>query len=109
MGCLPSAPRAREPKPAAGTLRHGQRSARVFLQLAPERLQQMDTAATAGDGSTLAVEARKIAEAADQFASRAVADCAQRIELAAASRNFARAAEELTTLRREIQELSALV
>ena len=81
----------------------------VFLQLAPERLQQMDTAATAGDGSTLAVEARKIAEAADQFASRAVADCAQRIELAAASRNFARAAEELTTLRREIQELSALV
>jgi CheY-like chemotaxis protein len=80
----------------------------VFLQLAPERLQQMDTAATEGDGTTLAAEARKIADAADQFASRAVADCAQRIELAAANRNFARAAEELTTLRREIQELSAL-
>jgi len=80
----------------------------LFLQLAPERLQQMNTAATAGDGNTLAAEAHKIAEAANQFASRAVAECAQRIELAAANRNFARAAEELATLRREIQELSAL-
>jgi len=81
----------------------------VFLQLAPERLQQMEDAATAGNGNTLVAEARKIADAADQFASRAVADCAQRIELAAANRNFAKAAEELATLRREIQELSALV
>jgi len=80
----------------------------VFLQLAPERLQQMEDAATAGNGNTLVAEARKIAEAANQFASRAVADCAQRIELAAANRNFAKAAEELATLRREIQELSAL-
>jgi hypothetical protein len=80
----------------------------VFLQLAPERLLQMDSAATAGDGSTITAEARKIAEAADQFSSRAVAECAQRIELAAAHRNFARVAEEMATLRREIQELSAL-
>ena len=81
----------------------------VFLQLAPERLQQMAAAATEGDGNTLIAEARKIAEAADQFASRPVAESAQRIELAAASRNFARVAEELATLRREIQDLSALV
>ncbi len=80
----------------------------LFLQLAPERLLQMETAASQGDGHTLAAEARKIAEAADQFASRAVADCAQRVELAAANRNFAKAAEELVTLRREIRELSAL-
>ena len=37
-----------------------------------------------------------------------VAVAGQRIELAAANRNFAKAAEELATLRREIQELSAL-
>ena len=80
----------------------------LFLQLAPERLQQMETAASQGDGGMLAAEARKIADAADQFASRAVADCAQRLELAAASRNFAKAAEELATLRREIQELSPM-
>jgi len=49
------------------------------------------------------------AEAADQFASRAVAECAQRIELAAANRNFIKAAQDLATLRREIQALSALV
>ncbi len=80
----------------------------LFLQLAPERLRQMETAASHADGSTLAAEARKIADAAGQFASRAVADSAQRVELAAASRNFAKAAEELATLRREIQELSPL-
>ncbi len=68
----------------------------------------METAAGEGDGGTLAAEASKIADAADQFASRAVADCAQRVELAAANRNFAKAAEELATLRREIQELSPL-
>jgi CheY-like chemotaxis protein len=81
----------------------------LFLQLAPERLLQMETAASQGDGHTLAAEARKIADAASQFASRAVADCAHRLELAAANRNFAKAAEELVTLHREIQELSALV
>ncbi|MDP8990154.1 MAG: response regulator, partial [Acidobacteriota bacterium] len=80
----------------------------LFLQLAPERLRQMETAAGQSDGSTLAAEARKIADAASQFASRAVADCAQRLELAAANGNFAKAAEELATLRREIQELSPL-
>ena len=80
----------------------------LFLQLAPDRLQQMETAASQGDAGTLVAEARKIAEAAGQFASRAVADSAQRVELAAASRNFAKAAEELATLRREIQELSPL-
>src|ERR1019366_5373196 len=67
----------------------------VFLQLAPERLQHMETAAAEADGTTLAAEARKIADAANQLASRAVAECAQRIELAAANRDFTRAVQEL--------------
>ena len=80
----------------------------VFLQLAPERLEHMAAAATEGDGTSLAAEARKIAEAADHLASRAVSECAQRIELAATNRDFARAVEELATLRHEIRELAAL-
>jgi two-component system sensor histidine kinase/response regulator len=80
----------------------------VFLQLAPERLQHMETAAAEADGTTLAAEARKIADAANQLASRAVAECAQRIELAAASRDFTRAVQELETLRREVRDLAAL-
>jgi signal transduction histidine kinase/DNA-binding response OmpR family regulator len=80
----------------------------VFLQLAPERLEHMDAAAADGDGTSLAAEARKIAEAADHLASRAVSECAQRIELAAANRDFTGAFEELAILRREIRELAAL-
>ncbi len=80
----------------------------VFLQLAPERLQFMEAAASASDGSKLTAEARKIADAADQLASRALGECAQRIELAALSRDFPAALQELETLRRGIQELAAL-
>ena len=80
----------------------------LFLQLAPERLQRLETAAAEADGTTLAAEARKIAAAAAQLASRAVGECAQRIELAAQSRDFANAVQELETLRREIRGLAAL-
>ena len=80
----------------------------VFLQLAPERLLQMETAAAEGDGTTLVVEARKIVGATDQLASRAVSECAQRIEVAAATQDFSRAIQELAVLRREILALSAL-
>ncbi len=80
----------------------------VFLQLAPERLERLHAAAAGADGTTLRAEARKIAEAAEQLASRGVCECAQRIEIAAASRDFAKAAQELENLRREINDLAAL-
>jgi two-component system, sensor histidine kinase len=80
----------------------------LFLQLAPERLQRLEIAAAEADGTTLAAEARKIAAAAAQLASRAVGECAQRIELAAQSRDFASAVQELETLRSEIRDLAAL-
>ena len=47
----------------------------------------METAATHGDLATLAAEARKIADAADQWLPR-LRDCAHRIELASASGDF---------------------
>ena len=81
----------------------------VFLQLAPERLERLEAAATEADGTTLGSESRKISEAAEQLASRALSSrCAQRIELAARGRDFAVALQELQTLRREIAELQAL-
>ena len=65
-------------------------------------------AAAAGEGSKLTAEARKISDAAEQLASRALGECAQRIELAALSRDFPAALQELETLRRGIQELAAM-
>ena len=80
----------------------------VFLQLAPERLERLEAAAAEADGTTLGRESRKISEAAEQLASRALSECAQRIELAARSRDFSAALQELQTLRREIAELHSL-
>ena len=80
----------------------------VFLQLAPERLDRLEAAAAEADGTTLGSESRKISEAAEQLASRALSESAQRIELAARGRDFAAALQELQTLRREIAELQAL-
>ena len=80
----------------------------VFLQLAPERLDRLEAAAAEADGTTLGSESRKISEAAEQLASRALSECAQRIELAARGRDFGAALHELQILRREIAELQAL-
>ena len=81
---------------------------RVFLQLAPERLERLEAAAEHHDGSTLAAEARKIAEAAAQLTSQRLGECARRIERAAQRSDFAAIAGELDTLRGEIQSLEAL-
>jgi CheY-like chemotaxis protein len=80
----------------------------VFLQLAPERLDRLEAAAAQADGTTLVSESRKIFEAAEQLASHALSQCAQRLELAARGRDFAAALQEIQTLRREIAELQAL-
>jgi signal transduction histidine kinase/CheY-like chemotaxis protein/HPt (histidine-containing phosphotransfer) domain-containing protein len=80
----------------------------VFLQLAPERMERLELAAGHADGSTLAAEARKIAAAAEQLASRRLGECAQRIERVAQSGDFGTIAQELETLRQEIRSLEAL-
>lgn len=81
---------------------------RVFLQLAPERLQRIEAATGDADGATLATEAHKIAAAAEQLTSRKLGDCAQRIERAAQRGEFQHIAPELEALRREIHFLEEL-
>jgi HPt (histidine-containing phosphotransfer) domain-containing protein len=80
----------------------------VFMQLAPERLQRLETAADQADADTLAGEAKNIAAAAEQLTCRGLTECAQRIEQAAARRDFNGVKEDLETLRREIFLLEAL-
>ena len=81
---------------------------RARARLLTDYPRSMEAAAAASDGSRLTAEARKIADAAEQLASRALGECAQRIELAALSRDFPAALQELETLRRGIQELAAM-
>lgn len=81
---------------------------RVFLQLAPERLQRIEVATGDGDGATLASEAHKIAAAAEQLTSRKLGECAQRIERAAQRGEFQQIAPELEALRQEIHFLEEL-
>ena len=81
----------------------------VFLQLAPERLERLEIAKGHADATKLAVEARKIAAAAEQLSSRGLGECAQRIERAAQIGDFSNIAEEIETLRHEIRSLEAMV
>jgi signal transduction histidine kinase/DNA-binding response OmpR family regulator len=80
----------------------------VFLQLAPERLARIEIAADQADRDSLAVEAKNIAAAAEQLSSRSLAECAQRIEQAAARGDFNGVKQDLGTLRCEIFLLEAL-
>jgi signal transduction histidine kinase/DNA-binding response OmpR family regulator len=81
---------------------------RVFLQLAPERLERLSSAASQSDAATVSTEARKIADAAEQLSSQSMADCARRIRTAAESGRFGEVSRELDTLRQEIRALQAL-
>ena len=101
---------------SAGSGGHGRSFAKDIAELAlfldltepPSPADHLEAAAAEADGTTLGSESRKISEAAEQLASRALSECAQRIELAARGRDFAAALQELQTLRREIAELQAL-
>ena len=81
----------------------------VFLQLAPERLERLGTAADQADADTLAAEAKNIAAAAEQLTCRGLGECAQRIEQAAARGDFETVKQDLETLRQEIRSLEALI
>jgi signal transduction histidine kinase/CheY-like chemotaxis protein len=80
----------------------------VFLQLAPERLGRLETAADQADADTLAAEAKNIAAAAEQLTCRGLGECAQRLEQAAARGDFDIVKQDLETLRQEIRSLEAL-
>jgi signal transduction histidine kinase/CheY-like chemotaxis protein/HPt (histidine-containing phosphotransfer) domain-containing protein len=81
---------------------------RLFMEVAPDRLQKLETAAARGDAATLAEEAKRIAAAAEHIASANLTQLARSIEDAAAQGNFQAVKADLDALRREIQSLEVL-
>jgi HPt (histidine-containing phosphotransfer) domain-containing protein len=81
---------------------------RLFLQIAPERLDRIEAASSRADAATLQREVRKISVAADQLASVALRDCARRVQQAAAAGDFPQVNRDLVALRAAVQSLEAL-
>jgi signal transduction histidine kinase/CheY-like chemotaxis protein/HPt (histidine-containing phosphotransfer) domain-containing protein len=81
---------------------------RLFLQIAPERLDLIEAAASRGDLDLLHREVKKISVAADQLSSRNLRDCTRRIEQAAARGDFTQAQRDLVALRAAVRSLDAL-
>jgi signal transduction histidine kinase/CheY-like chemotaxis protein/HPt (histidine-containing phosphotransfer) domain-containing protein len=81
---------------------------RLFLQIAPERLDRIEAAATRADVATLDREVRKISVAADQLASDSLRECARQIEQAVISGDFQQVQRDLKSLRAAVRSLDAL-
>ncbi len=82
---------------------------RVFLQLAPARIERLESAAQNHDAAAIAAEAKKIAAAAEQLAAPHLGQCAIRIELAGSRGDFTAIHKDLEQLRQEIHALEAAV
>ncbi len=82
---------------------------RVFLQLAPARIERLESATLDKDAAAIAAEARKIAAAAEQLAAPHLGECAIRIELAGNRGDFGSVWKDLDHLRQEIQTLEAAI
>jgi CheY-like chemotaxis protein/HPt (histidine-containing phosphotransfer) domain-containing protein len=80
----------------------------LFLQMAPERLEKLETAARQANAGTLEQEAKMIGVAARHLASPSLGECAGRIEQAASRGDFVQVKQDLATLRREFQSLEVL-
>ena len=81
---------------------------RLFIEVAPERLEKLETAAACGDAQTLSEEAKSIIAAAEHLASTSLGQLARSIGDAAAQGNFGAVKADLEALRREIQSLEVL-
>lgn len=77
----------------------------LFLQLAPERLQRLRTAAHSEDCHALSVEARKVSTAADRICAGPVADWARRVDSAAQRADFEAALVCVDRMAAEIKSL----
>ena len=82
---------------------------RVFLQLAPARIERLESAADNQDADAITAEARKIAAAAEQLAAPHIAASAMRIEMAGNRGDFNGIRKDLEMLRQEIQALEAAI
>ena len=80
---------------------------RLFLQVAPERLEKLEAAVGIEDIGTLAQEVKMIGAAAEQLSSHSLGECARRIEEAASRHDFTQVKTDLETLREEIRSLGA--
>ena len=81
---------------------------RLFMEVAPERLEKLETAAARGDARTLSEEAKRIGAAAEHIASTSLGQLARSIGDAAAQGDFGAVKADVEALRREIQSLEAL-
>jgi CheY-like chemotaxis protein/HPt (histidine-containing phosphotransfer) domain-containing protein len=81
---------------------------RIFMEVAPERLEKLETAAARGDAATLAEEAKRIGAAAEHLASTSLGQLARNIADAAGHGDFGAVKSDVEALRREIQSLEAL-
>ena len=81
---------------------------RLFMEVAPERLQKLETAAARGDVQTLSEEAKRIGAAAEHIASTSLGQLARSIGDAAAQGDFGAVKADVEALRREIRSLEAL-
>lgn len=78
----------------------------LFLQLAPERMQKLRSAAERADADTLSQEARKIGAAAETIAAASLRERARTIEDAAGRGDFSGVIGNLALLEQEIQSLN---
>jgi len=81
---------------------------RLFMEVAPERLEKLEAAAAVGDAQTLSEEAKRIAAAAEHLASNNLRQLARSIGDAAAQGDFGAVKADVEALRREIRSLEAL-
>jgi len=77
----------------------------LFLQMAPERLEKLHSAAARSDQTELSIEARALKGAAERIAAQDVAECATGLEDAVQNNDFARVGEQLVRLENEIRRL----
>jgi DNA-binding response OmpR family regulator len=81
---------------------------RLFMEVAPSRLEKLETAAARGDAEVLAAEAQRIGAAAEHIASTSLGQLARSIGDAAARRDFGAVKADVDALRQEIRSLEAL-
>ena len=79
--------------------------ARLFVQLAPERLQLLREAATRLDVVSLQAQAHKLATAAESVDAHQTAHCARELALHATTQDYPLLEEHMEKLRREILRL----
>ena len=80
---------------------------RLFVQLAPERLQRLREAATRLDVVSLQAQAHKLAAAAESVDAYQTASCARELALHATTQDYPVIDEHMDKLRREIFRLDA--